>query len=159
MPSIVQLDEIDDKIIHLLLKDAQLSLNQIAKECNISSVSVLNRINHLKKQGVITGATLFASLSTYDFEIIAFLGIETENMSDVQEILQFLKEYTFLIEPSLSIGKYDLHALVYAKDFNNLNERVAMVRRLTGIRKVEVSVWSGLPASNYANLDLLPNKR
>jgi DNA-binding Lrp family transcriptional regulator len=159
MPPTVQLDQIDDKIIHLLLKDAQLSLNQIAKECNISSVSVLNRINHLKKQGVITGATLFASLSTYDFEIIAFLGIETENMADVQEILQFLKEYTFLIEPSLSIGKYDLHALVYAKDFSNLNERVAMVRRLTGIRKVEVSVWSGLPASNYANLDLLPNKR
>jgi DNA-binding Lrp family transcriptional regulator len=159
MPSTVHLDEIDDKIIHLLLKDAQLSLNQIAKECKISSVSVLNRINHLKKQGVITGATLFASLSTYDFEIIAFLGIDTENMADVQEILQFLKEYTFLIEPSLSIGKYDLHALVYAKDFNNLNERVAMVRKLTGIRKVEVSVWSGLPASNYANLDLIPNKR
>lgn len=159
MPSIVKLDEIDDKIIHLLLKDAQLSLHEIAKECKISSVSVLNRINHLKKQGVITGATLFASLSTYDFEIIAFLGIETENMADVQEILKFLKEYTFLIEPSLSIGKYDLHALVYAKDFNNLNERVAMVRRLCGIRKVEVSVWSGLPASNYANLDLLPNKR
>jgi DNA-binding Lrp family transcriptional regulator len=159
MSSIVQLDETDNKIIHLLLKDALLSLNDIAKECNISSVSVLNRINRLKKQGVITGATLFASLSIYDFEIIAFLGIETENMADVQEILKFLKEYTFLIEPSLSIGKYDLHALIYAKNFNNLNERVAMVRRLVGIRKVEVSVWSGLPASNYENLDLLLNKR
>jgi DNA-binding Lrp family transcriptional regulator len=159
MSSIVQIDEIDNKIIHLLLKDAQLSLHEIAKECNISAVSVLNRINRLKKQGVITGATLFVSLSIYDFEIIAFLGIETENMADVQEILRFLKEYTFLIEPSLSIGKYDLHALVYAKDFNDLNERVAMVRRLTGIRKVEVSVWSGLPASNYENLDLLLGKR
>jgi Lrp/AsnC family transcriptional regulator, regulator for asnA, asnC and gidA len=159
MSSIVQIDEIDNKILHLLLKDAQLSLHEIAKECNLSSVSVLNRINRLKTQGVITGATLFASLSIYDFEIIAFLGIETENMADVQEILEFLKEYTFLIEPSLSIGKYDLHALIYAKDFNNLNERVVMVRRLAGIRKVEVSVWSGLPASDYANLDLLHGKR
>jgi Lrp/AsnC family transcriptional regulator, regulator for asnA, asnC and gidA len=159
MSSIVQIDEIDNKILHLLLKDAKLSLHEIAKECNLSSVSVLNRINRLKTQGVITGATLFASLSIYDFEIIAFLGIETENMADVQEILAFLKEYTFLIEPSLSIGKYDLHALIYAKDFNNLNERVVMVRRLAGIRKVEVSVWSGLPASDYANLDLLHGKR
>lgn len=159
MSSIVQIDEIDNKILHLLLKDALLSLNEIAKVCNISSVSVLNRINRLKKQGIITGATLFASLSIYDFEIIAFLGIETENMADVQEILKFLKDYTFLIEPSLSIGKYDLHALVYAKDFSNLNERVAMVRRLSGIRKVEVSVWSGLPASNYENLDLLLRQR
>ncbi|MCL5949500.1 MAG: AsnC family transcriptional regulator, partial [Candidatus Bathyarchaeota archaeon] len=67
----VDIDKIDDQIIRLLLKDARLNLKEIAKQSHISSVSVLNRINRLKKLGVITGATLFASLDLYKFEIIA----------------------------------------------------------------------------------------
>jgi Lrp/AsnC family leucine-responsive transcriptional regulator len=155
----VDIDVIDDQILRLLLKDARLNLKVIAKECGISSVSVLNRINRLKKIGVITGATLFVSLKIYNFEIIAFIGIETEIDADVSEILRFLKEYTCLIEPSLSIGKYDLHALIYAKDFNNLNDGVSQIRSLTGIRKVVVAVWSGLPAASYKTINFMPLKR
>src|SRR3972149_525574 len=106
MSSKIDIDRIDDQIMHLLLKDARLTLKEIAKECGVSTVSILNRINRLKKLGIITGATLFAPLELYDFEVIAFIGMETENYADVNKILIYLKEHTFLVEPSLSIGKY-----------------------------------------------------
>jgi len=158
MTSTVNIDEVDNQIIHLLIKDARLSLKEIGKKCGISAVSVLNRINRLKEQGVITGATLFASLDNFRLHIVASIGMETENNADIDEILRFFKEHTCLIEPSVSIGKYDLYALIYAEDFNSLNDRVEMVRRLNGIRKVVVSVWSGLPLLNYENVDLMPKK-
>jgi Lrp/AsnC family transcriptional regulator for asnA, asnC and gidA len=159
MSSKIDIDRIDDQIMHLLLKDARLTLKEIAKECGVSTVSILNRVNRLKKLGIITGATLFAPLELYDFEVIAFIGMETENYADVNKILIYLKEHTFLVEPSLSIGKYDLHALIYAKDNNDLNERVAVLRSLNGIRKVAVYIWSGIPPMSYDNLDLVPKKR
>jgi Lrp/AsnC family transcriptional regulator for asnA, asnC and gidA len=152
------IDEIDSKILRLLLKDARLSLKEIAKECDISSVSVLNRINRLKKLGVIKGSALFSSFEIYDFQIVAFIGVETENNNCTDEVLKFLETYTFLIEPSVSIGKFDLHALIYSKDQNDLNNRVAMVRRIAGVRKVSVFIWAGVPIANWDNVDFLPQR-
>jgi Lrp/AsnC family transcriptional regulator, regulator for asnA, asnC and gidA len=152
------IDELDVKILRFLLKDARSSLKTIAKECNISSVSVLNRINRLKKLGVIKGSSLFASLSIYNFQTIAFIGVETENNNVTDEVLKFLKTYTFLIEPSVSIGKFDLHALIYSKDQNDLNNRAAMVRRLSGVRKVSVFIWTGRPTANWDNIDFIPQR-
>ena len=64
----------------------------------------------------------------------------------------------YLIEPSTSIGAYDLTAVVYAENMAILNERVESIRRRFGVRKVIVNVWSGLPYLNYNNLDLTPLK-
>lgn len=152
--NVTKIDEIDNKILHILIEDARTSLKDIAKKCTISSVSVLNRIKRLKKLGVITGATLFSSLDTLGFQIVASIGMETDSNTD--EILKFFREHTCLIEPSLSIGEYDLSALVYAENISNLNDCIDMVRRRFGIRKVTVTVWSGLPFMNYENIDLRP---
>jgi Lrp/AsnC family leucine-responsive transcriptional regulator len=156
MDTTVDIDVIDDLILHLLLKDAQIGLKEISEKCGISSVAAFKRINRLKKLGVITGSTLFTPLEIYDYKIIAFIEIETEIKADPNEILKFFREHTCLIEPSLSIGKYDLHALIYAKDFDQLNGIVEMIKRRSGIRKVTVYVWSGLPSLNYDNLHFMP---
>jgi Lrp/AsnC family transcriptional regulator for asnA, asnC and gidA len=158
MGSIVEIDEIDDKILHLLIEDARTSLKDIGKKCGISSVSVLNRIRRLKKTGVIAGATLFASINTFGFQIVASIGMETESGANVEEILKYFKEHTYLIEPAVSIGKYDLCALIYAENITNLNERIETVRRLSGIRKVVVIVWSGIPYLNFEKINLTPEK-
>ncbi|MCW3983802.1 MAG: Lrp/AsnC family transcriptional regulator [Candidatus Bathyarchaeota archaeon] len=158
MTSTVNIDAIDNQILHLLLKDARLSLKQIANECHVSQVSVFNRINRLKKLGVITGATLLAPLDTYGFKLIAFIGIETEITADINEVLRFITEHTILIEALSSIGKYDLHGLIYAEDFDSLNNRVEMLKRINGIRKVAFSVFSGFPTTNYDQLNLNTNE-
>jgi DNA-binding Lrp family transcriptional regulator len=158
MSSNVDIDEIDDKILHTLIEDARTSLKDIGQKCGISSVSVLNRLKRLRKLGVITGATLYATLNTLGFQIVASIGMETESGANVDEILKYFKEHTYLIEPAVSIGKYDLMALVFAENITALNERVETVRRFNGIRKVVVMVWSGLPNLNFENVKLITEK-
>jgi Lrp/AsnC family transcriptional regulator for asnA, asnC and gidA len=154
MDSIVEIDEIDNQILHLLIQDARKSLREISKSCGVSSVSVLNRIKRLKELGVITGATLFASLDTFGFQVVASIGIELEASADLQQIVKFFNEHTYLVEPSTSIGKYDLYVIIYTENIASLNERIDMVKRLRGIKKVVVSVWSGLPYMNFENINL-----
>jgi Lrp/AsnC family transcriptional regulator, leucine-responsive regulatory protein len=156
MPKTVQIDDIDEKILHYLIEDARASLKDMSKQCGISSVSVLNRIKRLKKLGVITGATMFPYIQKIGFPIVATIGMETDK--NPKEILEFFNQHTYLIEPSTSVGVYDLCALVYAENLNSLNERVEMVRRRFGIRKIVVNVWSGSPYMNFSNVDLRPNK-
>ena len=159
MSSIVELDQIDNKILHILIQDARKSLKDIGKKCGISSVSVLNRIKRLRELGVITGATLFASLDTFGFTVVASIGIELDANANVQQIFRFFSEHTYLVEPSTSVGKYDFYAVIYAEDLARLNERVDMVKRLPGIKKVVVSVWSGLPCLNFENINLTHSER
>jgi DNA-binding Lrp family transcriptional regulator len=154
MDSIVEIDQIDSQILHILIQDARKSLKEIGEKCGISSVAVLNRVKRLKELGVITGATLFASLDTFGFRVVASIGIELDSNANVQEILAFFNDHTNLVEPSTSIGKYDFYAIIYAEDISSLNERVDMVKRLRGIKRVVVSVWSGLPYLNFDNIIL-----
>jgi len=154
----IDIDAIDNQILHLLLNDARMSLKEIAKECGISAVSVFHRIAHLKELGVITGVKHFTRLEVYHFEIVAFIGIRADNNVSADEILRFLKEHTCLVEPSLSIGKYDIHALIYADDDVNLNERVNMIKKIVGVQKVDVYVWAYKPKINCDKLDLKPKK-
>jgi Lrp/AsnC family transcriptional regulator for asnA, asnC and gidA len=154
MDSIVEIDQIDSQILHILIQDARKSLKEIGEKCGISSVAVLNRVKRLKDLGVITGATLFASLDTFGFQVVASIGIELDSNANVQEILAFFNDHTNLVEPSTSIGKYDFYAIIYAEDISSLNERVDMVKRLRGIKRVVVSVWSGLPYLNFDNIIL-----
>lgn len=120
MGATVKIDEKDNKILGILIRDARARLKDIAKECGISSVSVLNRIKRLKKLGVITGATLFPNLNSLGFQIVATIGMETDSNED--EIIKFIGEHAKLIEPSTSIGKYDLTALVYAESLVALEQ-------------------------------------
>jgi DNA-binding Lrp family transcriptional regulator len=152
----VPIDDIDKKIIATLIKDARTSLKEIAKQCDISAVSVMNRIKRLKKTGVITGATLFPILIPLGFQIVATIGMETD--SEVEEILKYFKDHMYLIEPSTGMGEYDVTAVVYAENITTLNERVESIRRRFGVRKVIVNVWSGIPYPNYSNFDLTPLK-
>ena len=85
MTPIISIDGTDDKILHILIKDARTSLKEMAKECGISSVAVLNRIKRLKKLGVITGATLFAPIGIMGFQIVATIGMETD--ANTEEIV------------------------------------------------------------------------
>lgn len=153
----VNVDETDSKILHMLILDARMSLKDIAKECGLSSVSVLNRIKRLKKLGVITGATLFPSLNMLGVQIVATIGMETG--SNTEEIVQFLGKHTYLIEPSTSVGEYDLCTLVYAENIASLNEKTDAVKRRFGIRKVIVNVWSNVPQMTFENIDLTPTKK
>jgi Lrp/AsnC family transcriptional regulator for asnA, asnC and gidA len=154
MGTIIEIDEIDNKILTILIKDARTRLKDIAKYCGISSVSVLNRIKRLKTLGVITGATLFPRLYLLGFNIVATIGIETD--ANENQIIKFIDEHTDLIEPSASIGEYDLTALVLTKDIYQLEKVVGELRKIAGVRKVTVNVWSGQPHMVYENIDLQP---
>lgn len=154
MNTAVDIDEIDNKILHLLIKDARMTLKVIAKECNISPVSVMNRIKRLKSLGVITGATLFPQLDKIGLNIVATVGMKTG--SSTEEIVKFFSEYTHLIEPATSIGEYDLCALIYTEDIASLVEKTDAARRRFGIQKIIVNLWSGKPHMNFENIDLTP---
>jgi hypothetical protein len=64
-----------------------------------------------------------------------------------------LGEKTFLVEPSPSIGEYDLCALVFATSITELDKIAYSVRKHFELSKVTINVWSGSPQRVFENID------
>ena len=52
------LDTTDIKIIHMLLKNAKVSLAEVGAEVGISQPAARKRLEKLKKKGIVTGSTV-----------------------------------------------------------------------------------------------------
>jgi Lrp/AsnC family transcriptional regulator for asnA, asnC and gidA len=152
-----QIDDIDNKIIHALLQDARTPIKTIAEKCNISPVSIVNRIKRLKSLGIINGgAALLPNLSELKLPIVATIGINLkENFKDVIKIIE---KNANLVQISRSIGKYDVIAVVHAENLSELDKIAFSIRRLSGVKKLEVSVWTSLPVWVFENIDLQPKR-
>ncbi len=153
----VEIDEKDAKILRILIKDARARLKDIAKECGISSVSALNRIKRLKKLGIITGSMLFPNVAELGLPFVTTIGVTIDgNQKD--EVIKMISQQTNLVEPSASIGKYDLTALVFAENIGDLNRTAQMVKKNFGAREVALNIWSGLPSMVFDNINLRPTE-
>jgi Lrp/AsnC family leucine-responsive transcriptional regulator len=150
----VEIDEIDSKILAALIRDARAKLKSIAKDCGISSVSALNRIKRLKSLRVITGAILFSNLAALELPIVATIGVNLNG--NQEEVIKLIEEKTNAVEISASFGKYDMCALVHAESITELDRIAYSMKKLEGVIKVEINIWTSIPHMVYENIDLQP---
>ena len=82
-------DELDQKIVQLLIKNARLSYSDIGKEVGISRVAVKARIQALEKKGVIEEYTTIINPQKISGAISCYFEIETkpEYLAQVTDIL------------------------------------------------------------------------
>lgn len=83
------LDELDQKIIRLLIENARISYSDIGKETGISRVAVKARIQALEKRGVIEEYTTIINPQKISGAVSCYFEIETkpEYLAQVTDIL------------------------------------------------------------------------
>ena len=83
------LDELDQKIIQLLIENARISYSDIGKETGISRVAVKARIQALEKRGVIEEYTTIINPQKISGAVSCYFEIETkpDNLTPVTNIL------------------------------------------------------------------------
>ena len=83
------LDELDQKIIRLLIENARISYSDIGEETGISRVAVKARIQALEKRGVIEEYTTIINPQKISEAVSCYFEIETkpEYLAQVTDIL------------------------------------------------------------------------
>ncbi len=126
------MDEIDRKIVFLLLDNAKLSLQNIADVLGISKATVGNRLKNLEGN-VILGykARVDFSLLSMD-EIFLGLDISPENYMDAVEQI---KKFDFVKELYLTSGDHVAIARIVAEK-DRTKEIMEKLGSVEGIRKM-----------------------
>ena len=84
------LDDIDKKIIGLLIENARMSYSEIGQKVGISRVAVKMRVNALEQKGIIEEYTTVINPQKISGAVSCYFDIETkpEVLMDVAELLR-----------------------------------------------------------------------
>ena len=82
-------DAIDNKIIHLLKKNARMSYSAIGEEVGLSRVAVKNRMDALEQKGIIQGYQVIINpcKSTDGLPFAMDLKVQEDQMKDIVDTL------------------------------------------------------------------------
>ena len=119
------LDEVDQKILELLEKDARMSLKDIAECVFLSSTAVSTRIERLKEAGVIEGFQVQINPIALGYYTKAFINLEVEP-NDKQDFYPFIKNCKNVVECNCVTGDY---SMLWAEKNQHCAHRDAVGRR------------------------------
>ncbi len=127
-----KIDELDIKILVELQEDARKSLREISEKLGVAEATVYNRINKMRKLGVIEKFIPVINYSRLGFDLIAVIGITAEggHVVDLEKVLAKEPNVTAVYDVT---GEFDVIAVAKFKDRESLN---SFVKRIAGMRYV-----------------------
>ena len=127
-------DELDWKIIRLLMDDGRLSSADIARILgDISARTVTNRIDILTREGIINIRSI-VDPEKVGYCVLADVFVEVEPGS-LQDVTQELQRYPQISYLALAIGEIDILVSVRAKELDELYDFVIeVIGKIPGVR-------------------------
>lgn len=153
----MELDDTDRAILHALQEDARTPFSQIARDIDMSSATVHDRVNRLQEAGVIEGYHAKIDPKAVGYGISAIVGLRVEQGRE-QDTLERLAAIDGVQEIHLTTGEWDVMARVYAKDADDLRELMfEQIARMDGFSRSQTMVILGSPFES-AGLPVDPDK-
>ena len=81
------IDNLDKKILSVLVENAKTPFLEVAKMCNVSGSAIHQRVNKLIQMGVITGSHFSIDPKRLGFQTLAYVGVYLENARVFDEVL------------------------------------------------------------------------
>jgi hypothetical protein len=86
---------------------------------------------------------------------MATIGINIDGSKE-DKVLKALEEQALLVEPTESLGEYDICAFIFAESLGQLDKIAYSIKEKFSARTVTINVWSGRPQLVFENIDLQP---
>jgi len=143
-----KIDELDLKIISHLQENGRIPVAELAKKLNQPENTVRYRIERLLKNGVIRRFTALVDPRALGLNVSAavMFKVDPKKLDQLLEKLTSMKDVTNIYQLS---GEWDLIAVVFAKDIQDLHERVEELRRTEGVKEMNVMITTRVIKSEY----------
>ena len=133
------MDEIDQKILKELTKNAQAPFSRIAKKIGVSPQTVQIRYAKMKEEGAILRSAVTVDLLKVGYQGKAELMITNVPNHTKKETIDALKKMRDIFLETEIIGAFDVLAVAAIRDFRSGINLVNTVRALPSVDHVDVS--------------------
>ena len=135
------IDEVDRKILSILMENANTSYTEIAKQLFVSTGTVHVRMTKLKEMKIVTGANLVIDHTKLGYDVVAFLGVFLEKSSLYGQVSENLKLIPEIVSAHYTTGNYGIFVKIICKDTNHL--RLVLhdkIQKIGGIQRTETFI-------------------
>lgn len=151
----MEIDEIDRKILSILMKDANRPYTKIAEEVHVSGGTVHVRMKKMTQMGIVTGANLTIDYSKLGFDVTAFLGIFLDKSSLYEEVAEELKKIPEVVAAHYTTGNYSIFAKIVCRDTNHLRDVLHdKIQMISGIQRTETFISLDESIDRPINIDV-----
>ena len=123
----VQMDEIDRKILNILQDNFRISYKDLGKKIGMAASSVHNRVQKMLDNGIIKKEDTIINPMKVGFEAIALIGLSVEPLK-MNEVAKKIASYDEVMLIATTTGDHDIIARVIARDEKHLwrfiNEKI-----------------------------------
>jgi Lrp/AsnC family transcriptional regulator for asnA, asnC and gidA len=130
------LDEMDLKILGLLLKDGRMSFTNIAEKLRVNEATVRKRISALQRDGVIKRFTVVVDHAKLGMNTVAIVGIEADP-TKLLDIAQKLCDFKELKCVATSSGDHMIMTEVWTKNGKELTKLMSeKIGKIEGVERI-----------------------
>ena len=141
MSRYADIDQLDRRILAILMKDAVVPYTEIAKQLDVSARTIHVRMKKMMEMGLVTGSQLTIDPTLAGYDICAFIGIFLEKGSVYENVKEQMKTIPEIVEMHYTTGVYSIFAKVLCRDTAHLrfvlNEKV---QAIPGIQRTETFI-------------------
>ena len=117
----IKLDDVDRQILNDLQTDGRMTNVELAKRAGISAPPCLRRVRVLEDGGIIRGyhADIDADALGYSVNVFAFVGLNSQAESDLQEFEDMGRAWPQVRECHMLMGETDFLLKIVAHDWDD----------------------------------------
>ena len=127
------IDEVDQRILRMLLEDASVSQETIAKEVGTSVGTVSNRIKRMKEEGLITRIVPVVDARALGYDLVALVDIRIAG-GHMEEVQQAFADHPNVCSIYDITGEYDT---MFVAKFCSTEELNGFVKQLAVHKHVQ----------------------
>jgi Lrp/AsnC family transcriptional regulator for asnA, asnC and gidA len=135
-----QLDELDEKILKMVINNARIPFLEVARVCNVSGAAIHQRVQKLTNLGILKGSEFIVDHNKVGYETSAYMGLFLKNPEQFNEVVIALEEIPEVVECHYTTGQYDLFIKLYAKNNEHLLEIIHSKLQRLGLARTETLI-------------------
>ena len=136
-----EIDQLDRKILTILMQDAVVPYTEIAKQLDVSAGTIHVRMKKMVDLGVVTGSQLIINPSVVGYDICAFIGVFLDKGSAYLDVREQMKAIPEIVELHYTTGIYSIFAKVLCRDTSHLREVLnEKIQPIVGIQRTETFI-------------------
>jgi len=144
-----RLDEVDQRILDHLSRDARTSNRRVAEELGVTEGTVRARIKRMQDDGQIR-ITALTNIRKLANPALAFIWVEVERSHQCREVAEALAAHPQIGFVGIMVGRFDILAITMVHTAEQLSEFLhTTVHRVPGVRHTECSLGARFVKHDY----------
>ncbi len=135
-----QIDNLDTKILQMLVDNGRKPFLEIARECGVSGAAIHQRIAKLQATNILEGSRALIKPATLGYDTCAFIGVFLKEPDKFDQVLERIKEIPEVVECHYTTGQYDMLLKVYSRDNEHLLHLIHERLQPMGLLRTETIV-------------------